>query len=330
MKGFCEECRDRVLYNVKMVDKEKEIKGKMLKYIGKAAYCDECTKEIFVPEIRDYNLRKLDVAYRESENLIRLADIEKILDKYDIGKRPLSILLGWGEGTLTRYVDGDTPSKPYSDTLKRILEDKEYYHMILERNKDNISPVAFRKSLAAIEGITPEMGNEISKLESAVRYLLIQTSEITPLALQKLLYFAQGFQKAFTNIFLFKEDCEAWVHGPVYRNVYEKYRSYGYNPIEEKELSFENINLSEDEKELLDHVILYFGCYSGEVLENMTHSEEPWRAARRDLMDWESSDRIIEKDDIESYFTRVKEKYKMLNLTDIKDYSKDLFSKLYS
>ena len=164
MKGFCEKCRDAVEYKVKMVDKEKEIKGKVIKYIGKIAYCDECKDEIFVPEIRDYNLKELDFAYRELEKIIRIADIEKILDKYDIGKRPLSLLLGWGEGTLTRYVDGDTPSKPYSDMLNKILEDKEYYLEILEQNKDNISPVAFRKSMAAVEGITATMGNEVSKL----------------------------------------------------------------------------------------------------------------------------------------------------------------------
>ena len=330
MKGFCEKCRDTVHYNVKMIDKKKEIKGKMIQYVGKEVYCVECKEEIFVPEVRDYNLRELDTAYREVENLIRVEDIEKILEKYDIGKRPLSLLLGWGEGTLTRYVDGDTPSKLYSDMLKRIFEDKDYYREILEQNKDNISLIAFRKSMAAIEVINSETDNEISKLESAVRYLLMQTSEITPLALQKILYFAQGFQKAFTDAFMFEEDCEAWVHGPVYRNVYEKYRSYGFNPIEEKELSFENINLTEDEKELLNHVVLYFGCYSGKILENMTHSEEPWRAARRGLKDWENSDRIIDKEEIDSYFSSVKEKYEMLNLTDIKDYSKDLFSKLYA
>jgi uncharacterized phage-associated protein len=313
-----------------MVDKEKDIKGKVIKYVAKVAYCEECESEIFVSEIRDFNLKELDIAYRKVEDLIIIEDIEKILERYDIGKRPLSLLLGWGEGTLTRYVDGDTPSKPYSDMLKRILEDKIYYLEILEQNKDSITSVAYRKSMVAAEEIAATTVNEISKLESAVRYLLMQTLEITPLALQKLLYFAQGFQKAFRNNFLFEEDCEAWVHGPVYRNVYEKYRSYGYNPIEENELSFENINLSDDEKELLDYIVLYFGCYSGKVLEKMTHSEESWRVARRGFMDWEISDMIIEKNEIDSYFSSVKDKYKMLNLTDIKDYSKDLFSKLYS
>lgn len=330
MKRFCENCRDAVEYNVKMVDKEKDIKGKVIKYVAKVAYCEECESEIFVSEIRDYNLKELDAAYRKVEDLIIVEDIKKILEKYDIGKRPLSLLLGWGEGTLSRYVDGDTPSKPYSDMLKRILEDKIYYLEILEQNKENISDVAYRKSMGAAEEIAAAMENDISKLESAVRYLLMQTSEITPLALQKLLYFGQGFQKAFRNNFLFEEDCEAWVHGPVYRNVYEKYRNYGYNPIEEKKLSFDNINLSDDEKELLDHIVLYFGCYSGKVLESMTHLEKPWRVARRGFKDWESSDTIIEKNEIDSYFSSVKDKYKMLNLTDIKDYSKDLFSKLYS
>lgn len=330
MQGFCENCRDMVDYYVKIIDQKKEIKGEEIKYVAKEAHCDECKEIIFVPEIRDYNIRELDTAYRKTENLIRVEDIEKILEKYDIGKRPLSLLLGWGEGTLTRYVDGDIPSKPYSDMLSRILEDENYYREILEQNKGNISSIAFRKSMAAIEGLVMVDGNEISKLESAVKYLLMQTTEITPLALQKLVYFAQGFQKAFTDVYMFEEDCEAWVHGPVYRNVYEKYRNYGFNPIEEKELAFENIILTEDEKELLNHIVLYFGCYSGKILENMTHSEEPWRAARRGLMDWENSNRIIDKAKIGSYFISVKEKYKMLNLTDIKDYAKDLFSKLYA
>ena len=329
MKGFCENCRDMVDYSVKTVNKEKVIKGKTIRYVGKEAYCEECKEEIFEPEVRDYNLIQLDAAYREAEDLISVTDIEKVLERYDIGKRPLSLLLGWGEGTLTRYVDGDTPSKPYSDKLKHILVDKAYYRELLEKNKNRITEVAYRKSMTATEKIAETEGSDISKLESAVKYLLLETSEITPLALQKLLYFAQGFNKAFENTFMFEEDCEAWAHGPVYRDVYHKYKEFGYNPIEENHLSYQNINLTGDEKELLNHIILYFGCYSGKILENMTHSEEPWRIARRGLLDGERSERVIEKYDIEEYFKNVKEKYEMLNFTDIKDYTKDLFSKIY-
>ena len=151
-----------------------------------------------------------------------------------------------------------------------------------------------------------------------------------PVFIQKLLYFSQGFHKAFTGEYLFEDDCEAWVHGPVYRNIYDKYKDYGCNPIEEKKLEFENTSLAEDEKKLLDCIVHYFGCYSGKVLEKMTHTEEPWRVARRGLNDWESSERIISKESISTYFAEVKSKYKMLNFTDIKDYTTNLFDKLYS
>ncbi len=81
MKGFCEKCHDTVNYYMKKVDNEKEIIGKKLKYVGKVAYCDECKEEIFVPEVRDYNLRTLDEAYIEAEKLIKIDDFNKILKK---------------------------------------------------------------------------------------------------------------------------------------------------------------------------------------------------------------------------------------------------------
>ena len=71
MRRFCENCRDTVEYKVRMVDKEKEIKGKKINYVGKEAYCIECKEEIFVADIRDYNLSVLEYAYRESENHIK-------------------------------------------------------------------------------------------------------------------------------------------------------------------------------------------------------------------------------------------------------------------
>lgn len=80
--------------------------------------------------------------------------------KYNTGKRPLSLLLGWGAVTITRYLDGDIPTKSYSDKLKLILND------------------------------------------------------------------------TVTGASLFEDDCEAWVHGPVFRYVYDEYREFGRSVIE--------------------------------------------------------------------------------------------------
>lgn len=345
MKSFCERCNELVDYKEVVVDKRRTVKGRIINYIGKSAFCSKCDKELPVPDIREYNLKALDMAYRKEEGLISIQDIQKILKKYGIGKRPLSLLLGWGEGTLTRYVNGDTPTKPYSDLLIQILEDKEFYRELLEQNKDAITDLAYRKSLEtlgdgfhegdmedkveeeneAVKRLTISNG---SKLESAAKYLLVETSEITPLALQKLLYFAQGFTKAFTKEYMFKEDCEAWAHGPVFREIYKKYKNCGYEPVDVKVLPLTDINLTQEEKELLDHIVLYFGCYSGKILKNMTHIEEPWRITRSKLINKISNNRTITKEEIGSYFNNVKEKYKMLNFADIKDYSDDLFNKI--
>lgn len=61
----------------------------------------------------------------------------------------------------------------------------------------------------------------------------------------------------------------------------------------------------------------------------MTHAEEPWRATRIGLSDNEGSDLIIDKKLIGKYFNEIKSKYNMFNTSDIRDYSSDLFSKLY-
>ena len=60
---------------------------------------------------------------------------------------------------------------------------------------------------------------EDDEIEIIAEYLIMTGKEITPLALQKILYYAQGFYKAFFGKFLFDNDCEAWVHGPVYTKI---------------------------------------------------------------------------------------------------------------
>jgi len=333
MLGFCEKCHDMVEYFIRDEKKQKNIKGKNVEYMGKEAYCNVCGSQIFVADIRDHNLAVLDKAYREEKGLITIPEIELILEKYDVGKRPLSLLLGWGEGTLTRYLDGDIPTKQYSDMLKRILNDSNYMKEILDQNKGSITDLAYRRIKNALERI--EAGTDTTvdpedKIDYVVRYLLSNSADITPLALQKLLYFAQGFHKAFTGEYLFHNNCEAWVHGPVYRSIYFKYKDHGYNPIEEKGYEYGEIRLTTGEKELLDNIIKNFGCYSGKVLEKMTHVEEPWRATRKDLSVNEGSNRIIDKELIAKHFNEIKSKYGMLNITDIKDYSVDLFNKIHN
>lgn len=321
---FCEECRDDRDYIVRTVPMTGTLKGVDYPYMGQEARCRVCGSPVFVPELNDFNLRALSDAYREKNGIVSLEAIREIPEKYAIGKRPLSLLLGWGEQTFSRYWEGDLPTKQYSDILARIYRDPSFYSELLESNRGSLkSSLSYEKSRRAVDGLLagPRAG---SKIGDVIRYLLSRCEDITPLALQKALYYIQGFYYAFYKTFLFGEDCQAWVHGPVYRDIYVQYRDYRFDPIE-RPLSFDGAGFSPREKAVYDSVIRNICCYSGKTLERFTHHEEPWLAARGQLPVNVSSDRVIEKASIGRYFEEVRAKYRMTDPDDIKEYAQDMF-----
>ena len=327
-KTFCEECRNDVEFTTASVPMTGTIKGKEYHYTGTEARCADCGNLVFVPEISDDNLRSLYNVFREENGIVSLDVICAIPEKYDIGKRPLSLLLGWGELTFSRYCDGDIPTRQYSDILQRIYNEPQFYSELLEANKTNLkSQRTYEKTRRAVDALLSVDAPSNSKINTVIQYLLYQCEDITPLALQKALYYIQGFHFAFYRTFLFSEDCQAWTHGPVYRDIYFRYRDYRFDPIE-KTTTFDTSVFSASEKAICDSVINNLCCYSGKILERFTHNEAPWLTTRGDLPDSAPSDRIIEKSVIGAYFDAVKAKYNMVNPRDIKDYAQDMFHQI--
>jgi len=328
--AFCEHCRKDVLYTEKEETMSAELKGETYNYYGKIAICDECNNEIFVNDTADYNMHKLYSEYRKHHNIISLEKIIKIPEKYNIGKRPLSLLLGWGEQTFSRYYDGDIPSQQYSTILQNIYNDPNYFLSILENNKEKLKSLsAYEKSKLATEMLLgKQQASDGEKIDVVANYLLIKCEDITPLALQKLLYYVQGFYYAFVERFIFKENCEAWVHGPVFRDIYFKYREYRFDPISVND-PVDDLSLSVVEKAIIDSVIKNLSCYSGKILEAFTHAETPWLVTRGDLPASVSANIKIEKKLIGDYFTAVKEKNNMINPSDIGVYSKKMFEQIF-
>ena len=329
-KGFCEKCNNLVEYKISEIDDIIEIKGKEYKYKRLLGHCKNCGEEISANEINDENLERIDRVYRNEENIITTEEINNILSKYKIGKKPLSKLLGWGEITLIRYLNGDVPSKVYSDQLYNILNNEEYMSKLIEENKELITERAYNNVKEAIKKLKePTFKYCIEKeIDIIAEYIIAIGNEITPLALQKILYYAQGFYKAFFGKFLFEEDCQAWVHGPVFVNIYEKYKDFkSANILVDIDYDVGDI-IVDEKKEILNAVIKYFGYYNGKALEKMSHYETPWINARKGLLPTENSNNIIDKKDIKEYFEKVKDRYDMLNVLDIKKYSDDQFKRV--
>ncbi|WP_270942794.1 type II toxin-antitoxin system antitoxin SocA domain-containing protein [Romboutsia lituseburensis] len=330
MKGkvYCEVCDSNVSYNTKYEHIKETVNKIEIEYKGTNAYCDKCNNEVFVDDIDEQNTKIVNEIYRSKMGIISTNDIELILKKYNIGASVLSKLLNWGEVTIPRYVAGQTPSKEYSDKLRNILNNPSEMYKLLNDNKDNITSVAYNKCKNAIEDILDELCvDKVDELDIEVlaKYI-VNKKDITPKALQKNLYFIQGFSLAFNDKPLFNDMPQAWIHGPVYPKIYSKYKSYQYNVIDSEEDV--RLNISESSKQIIDYVLKFLGCYSGDILEEITHMGLPWKNARKGLLDDEISSNFIELDNIKQYFESVKCKYNMINLLDIKDYAVDMFNKV--
>ena len=121
--------------------------------------------------------------------------------------------------------------------------------------------------------------------------------------LQKLVYYAYAWYIALNN-----EDgnninnrlsentiFEAWVHGPVCRKLWNSIQT-NYGIVSKYEGKINPLITGELEK-FLNKIYKTFGKYTGDELEEMTHNEEPWKKARKNLAPSEpSSEPILEFD----------------------------------
>jgi uncharacterized phage-associated protein len=140
---------------------------------------------------------------------------------------------------------------------------------------------------------------------------------ISPLKLQKLLYYIQSWHIAKLNKSqLFDSLPEAWVNGPVYREVYDKFKTTFFRnnnittDLEEIELAKQllkrqvELGLNEDQLSLVNSVLEIYCKLSDERLVLLTHSEKPWNEARKGLSPIERSNNTLSIDTIYSYFNR--------------------------
>lgn len=325
--ALCITCGCKTNYTIKSHLEKLTVREISFNYVEHTAFCSLCGNEIYVPEVNDENVQSREDAYRKAANLITVSEINEILEKYCIGAGPLAKVLGFGEITINRYLNGQMPSKSHSDKLLEIRASHKMMEEHLESNKAAISSVAYSKCRTAIDDLNALYSD--SKIEVVTRFLLCKCTDITPMALQKILYYAQSFFQALFNKPLFTDACQAWVHGPVYPDVYYKYRGFGYDPIKLPEIDFcsDSSGLSATEINFLDAIIVAFGRYSGTTLKAMTHNEQPWLETRGSLRPNDRCVTVIDSTLINHYFTKIIQQYNIVNPCDISRYSEDMAKK---
>lgn len=150
--------------------------------------------------------------------------------------------------------------------------------------------------------------------------MLSQGISVSPLKLQKILYYQQAWHMVFfgRDNQLFEEAPEAWVNGPVYPEIYHQYKGCVPNMCDHlKERDFgvrtddalaaieglaSGLNLSKEELDLFESVMRLYGSKTQNQLILVTHSELPWCEAREGLLPYQTSNRTISLDTMYEYY----------------------------
>ena len=127
-----------------------------------------------------------------------------------------------------------------------------------------------------------------------------EQGNITNMAVNKLVYFAQGWSLALLNKPLFEEDLYAWQYGPVEKMVYHTFKPCGRDNIEMPSEDIDPNRFSSEEIDLLLDVYNFYKDYSAIGLMKLSHADEgPWK---KHYDENSQNNCIIPKEEIKKYF----------------------------
>lgn len=182
-----------------------------------------------------------------------------MMQRYEIGKKPLSRLLGWGDTTIMRYLDGIEPNREFAARIERLAESPLEYAGVLEKNKEKITGTAYRKTRKAVY-------REIfcDRSTEAMQYVIaLAEGDIAPYRVMMVLYYAQVCSLVLRGLPLFEEEADfSPGQSLVYPRLYAQLREYGVQVVKP-----ETGSLSEEEQDCLKQVYLVLNGYSPNALK---------------------------------------------------------------
>lgn len=196
-----------------------------------------------------------------------------IMERYHIGKKPLSKLLGWGDTTIMRYLNGVEPNYEFAMKIQHLAENPFEYIQILEQNKGYITETAYKKTKKAVY---KQLFLNRS-IEAMQHVITLAKGDIAPYRVVSVLYYAQVCSLVLRGLPLFEEEVDfSASQSNFYPRLYEQMRNYGIHLICSEHSSF-----LIEEQEYLKQVYLILNGYSPNALKTLFIREK--RRIRRNL-----------------------------------------------
>lgn len=152
-----------------------------------------------------------------------------------------------------------------------------------------------------------------TNIQDVVDYIIGQFADedgsLSILKLQKLLYYVQAWHLAFGLGPLFAGRFQAWVHGPVNRQVYDRFKDthslFATVSRESIRQGFDANAMPPKARNHIDEILEAYGPFSGVQLENMTHEETPWLETRGNLKSFERCEDELNEKTMQEFFANL-------------------------
>lgn len=133
-------------------------------------------------------------------------------------------------------------------------------------------------------------------------------SGVMNLKLQKLLYYCQAWKLAFDDSALFEGAFQAWIHGPVNRTLYDRFKGSKslYSLISMKDIEDAAIieKIDAESKSHINSILDAYAPFSATDLEVMTHREDPWIQARKGYSPTQRCEEVIDEKLMKQYYRK--------------------------
>ena len=249
------------------------------------------------------NDERLYDIYKKQNNLLTNGEIKKIRQKYNLTQKDYALVIGVGEITVHRFEKGAIQTEAV-DSIMRLSDDPDNMAFLLAQNKKNISEDVYKTLLSRIEELKNYKKHAIlninnidtkdliyketsakvlaqniifkynSKVDELAKNYEVTPEYITPLKLQKLMYYVQGICLQAFGKKAFPEKIKAWSYGPVVEEIYQEYKLKHGKELESKHNLQE---ISSGLHKIIDEVIVSYGRIDANNLIDFTHEEDPWK-----------------------------------------------------
>lgn len=142
---------------------------------------------------------------------------------------------------------------------------------------------------------------EMVNVFHVAKYVLNKCGAMTPMKLEKLVYYCQAWSLAWDEVPLFNEEFEAWANGPVCPELFHKHKGIFMIPenffCDVPEYTFSDVQI-----ETMDAVIQYYGNKDPQWLSELAHRENPWKEARKGIPNEMPCNKAIDKENMLQYY----------------------------